>query len=185
MEEKPSKRYFQGRTIRELVMNYPMPRSNPNPNDINRELANRECFIDFILGLLKMNPLERWSPQQAKQHPFISGEAYTGPFRPPMGMQQPDAQSRSRAPRLSIDTKLANVQTQWRRPRASTISSARLTTVPPQLQRLAATNQAADGGNPSYPPNYQQRQSSGWHGPVSASAATDYSKPFSNGTILC
>lgn len=34
-------------------------------------------------GLLNLNPIERWSPQQAKQHPFITGEPFTCPFQPP------------------------------------------------------------------------------------------------------
>lgn len=34
-------------------------------------------------GLLNLNPIERWSPQQAKQHPFITGETFTCPFQPP------------------------------------------------------------------------------------------------------
>lgn len=34
-------------------------------------------------GLLKLNPIERWSPQQAKQHPFITGQRVDFPFQPP------------------------------------------------------------------------------------------------------
>jgi dual specificity protein kinase YAK1 len=44
------------------------------------ELNNRASFIDFCQGLLNLNPIERWSPQQARQHPFITGEKFTRPF---------------------------------------------------------------------------------------------------------
>ena len=44
------------------------------------EANNRAAFIDFCQGLLSLNPLERWTPQQAKQHPFITGEKFTRPF---------------------------------------------------------------------------------------------------------
>lgn len=44
------------------------------------ELNNRQSFIDFCQGLLNMNPIERWSPQQARLHPFITGEKWTKPF---------------------------------------------------------------------------------------------------------
>lgn len=44
------------------------------------ELNNRASFIDFCQGLLNMNPIERWSPQQARLHPFITGEKFTKPF---------------------------------------------------------------------------------------------------------
>ena len=38
----------------------------------------RTVFIDFVQGLLNMDPIKRWSPQQAKLHPFITGERFTG-----------------------------------------------------------------------------------------------------------
>lgn len=47
-------------------------------------MNNRVAFIDFVRGLLNINPLERWSPQQAKLHPFITQQKFTGPFVPPM-----------------------------------------------------------------------------------------------------
>lgn len=45
------------------------------------------AFIDFVRGLLTINPLERWSPQQAKLHPFITQQKFTGPFVPPMNLK--------------------------------------------------------------------------------------------------
>jgi dual specificity protein kinase YAK1 len=50
-------------------------------------MNNRVAFIDFVRGLLNINPLERWSPQQAKLHPFITQQKYTGPFIPPMNLK--------------------------------------------------------------------------------------------------
>lgn len=43
-------------------------------------MNNRLSFIDFVQGLLNMNPIERWSPQQARLHPFITGEKWTKPW---------------------------------------------------------------------------------------------------------
>lgn len=51
------------------------------------ELNNRVAFIDFVRGLLNINPLERWSPQQAKLHPFITQQKFTQPFVPPMNLK--------------------------------------------------------------------------------------------------
>ena len=45
------------------------------------EMNNRMSFIDFVQGLLNMNPIERWSPQQARLHPFITGEKWTKPWQ--------------------------------------------------------------------------------------------------------
>jgi dual specificity protein kinase YAK1 len=59
-------------------------------------MANREAFIDFVHGLLNINPLERWTPQQARTHPFITQQKFTGPFQPQMSLKT--STSRSPAP---------------------------------------------------------------------------------------
>ena len=59
-------------------------------------MANRAAFIDFAQGLLNLNPLERWTPAQAKLHPFITQAKFTGPFVPPMTLKS--GSSRSPAP---------------------------------------------------------------------------------------
>jgi dual specificity protein kinase YAK1 len=59
-------------------------------------MANRTSFIDFAQGLLNLNPLERWTPNQAKLHPFITQAKFTGPFVPPMTMRT--GSNRSPAP---------------------------------------------------------------------------------------
>lgn len=60
------------------------------------EMANRTSFIDFAQGLLNLNPLERWTPNQAKLHPFITQAKFTGPFVPPMTLRS--GSNRSPAP---------------------------------------------------------------------------------------
>jgi dual specificity protein kinase YAK1 len=54
-------------------------------------MSNRVAFIDFVRGLLNINPLERWSPQQAKLHPFITQQKFdpSRPFVPPMNLKSP------------------------------------------------------------------------------------------------
>ena len=49
-------------------------------------MQSRVCFCDFVHGLLRQNPLERWTPYQAKRHPFLTGDPFTGPFVPPMSI---------------------------------------------------------------------------------------------------
>lgn len=71
---------------------------NPHPREVTNallEMQNRHAFIDFVRGLLTINPLERWSPQQAKLHPFITQTKFTGPFVPPMNLK---ATSLNRSP---------------------------------------------------------------------------------------
>jgi hypothetical protein len=95
-------------------------------------MQNRLAFIDFLKGLLQLNPLERWSPQQARSHPFVTGEKFTGPFTPPA---------------RKIPTNLAERSGEGR-PRASTISSSQVDkqNVPPQLQRLVALSSSTAAG---------------------------------------
>ncbi|QUC22155.1 uncharacterized protein UV8b_06396 [Ustilaginoidea virens] len=94
-KEQPSKKYFQQSTLPDIIKSYPMPRKNMKQSEIDREMNNRIAFIDFVRGLLTINPLERWSPQQAKLHPFITQQKYAGPFVPPMNLK---ASSLNRSP---------------------------------------------------------------------------------------
>ncbi|KAL1589342.1 hypothetical protein WHR41_02112 [Cladosporium halotolerans] len=94
-KEQPSKKYFSATRLPDIIRNYPMPRKGMKQNEVEREMANREAFIDFVNGLLNINPLERWSPQQARTHPFITQQKYTGPFHPQMNLK---TSSRSPAP---------------------------------------------------------------------------------------
>lgn len=36
------------------------------------ELAIRDCFVDFLSGLLRIDPEARWTPTEALEHPFIA-----------------------------------------------------------------------------------------------------------------
>ncbi|KAI0128806.1 kinase-like domain-containing protein [Xylariales sp. AK1849] len=94
-KEQPSKKYFQASTLPDIIKSYPMPRKNMKQSEIDREMNNRIAFIDFVRGLLNISPLERWSPQQAKLHPFITQQKFTGPFVPPMNLK---ASSLNRSP---------------------------------------------------------------------------------------
>ncbi|KAK2796274.1 dual specificity protein kinase yak1 [Onygenales sp. PD_10] len=96
-KEQPSKKYFQATTLPEIIRTYSMPRKNMKQAEIDREVNNRVAFIDFVRGLLSINPLERWSPQQAKLHPFITQQKFTQPFVPPVNLKS-SAVNKSVAP---------------------------------------------------------------------------------------
>ncbi|TFY75898.1 hypothetical protein EWM64_g8114 [Hericium alpestre] len=80
--EQPGKQYFKANSLPEIINSAPMPtfKSGRQGPEMDKELNNRASFIDFCQGLLNMNPIERWSPQQARLHPFITGEKFTKPF---------------------------------------------------------------------------------------------------------
>lgn len=40
---------------------------------VAQERSLREALVDFLLGVLDLDPQTRWTPRQALQHPFITG----------------------------------------------------------------------------------------------------------------
>ncbi|GBC09926.1 hypothetical protein RclHR1_09200011 [Rhizophagus clarus] len=102
--EQPSKRYFSAVTLPEIIKSYPIMRKGLTQKEIDKEMQNRLAFIDFVQGLLNLNPLERWSPQQAKLHPFITGEKFTGKFTPPMQIKAPNKIGSSTAQPISSNS---------------------------------------------------------------------------------
>ncbi|KAI5867947.1 kinase-like protein [Durotheca rogersii] len=110
-KEQPSKKYFQASTLPEIIKSYSMPRKNMKPSEIDREMNNRIAFIDFVRGLLTISPLERWSPQQAKLHPFITQQKFTGPFVPPMNLKS-SSLNRSPAPGTQQQVQAAELSKQ-------------------------------------------------------------------------
>ncbi|WWD19562.1 hypothetical protein CI109_104023 [Kwoniella shandongensis] len=81
-DEQPSKQYFKQTKLKDIIMEYPYSKRNAKQSDIDKEMALRRAFVDFAEGLLNMDPIKRWSPQQAAKHPFITGEKFTGPYTP-------------------------------------------------------------------------------------------------------
>ncbi|KIY43321.1 kinase-like protein, partial [Fistulina hepatica ATCC 64428] len=97
--EQPGKKYFAATNLPDIINQVPMPTGKgggpAKPSDVEREMSYRSSFIDFCSGLLDLNPVTRWTPQQAKLHPFITGEKFTKPFVPNgIQLQQPQ-QARS------------------------------------------------------------------------------------------
>ncbi|KAF5380347.1 hypothetical protein D9615_004562 [Tricholomella constricta] len=82
--EQPGKQYFKATSLPEIINTAPMPtsKSSRQGHEVEKELNNRASFIDFCQGLLNMNPVTRWTPQQARLHPFITGEKFIKPFVP-------------------------------------------------------------------------------------------------------
>lgn len=82
--EKPGKQYFKWSKLNDVVMNYRIPKHIQHSNElIRQELEQRECLIHFLNGLLNINPLERWTPQQASLHPFLTEQSFNGDWYPP------------------------------------------------------------------------------------------------------
>ncbi|KAE8733689.1 Serine/threonine-protein kinase ppk15 [Hibiscus syriacus] len=82
--KKPSvgKEYFGHKNLEAIVTNYPYRKNLPE-EDIIKEGQIRLALIDFLRGLVEFDPAKRWSPFQASKHPFVTGEPFTCPYRPP------------------------------------------------------------------------------------------------------
>ncbi|CAE6471754.1 unnamed protein product [Rhizoctonia solani] len=79
--EQPGKKYFAATTLPDIIRNAAgSGKGKLTEND--KDPNSRASFIDFVSGLLNLNPIERWSPQQARGHPFITGERYERPYIP-------------------------------------------------------------------------------------------------------
>ncbi|KAI0775661.1 kinase-like protein [Trametes elegans] len=110
--EQPGKQYFKANSLPDIIRQAPMPSfksTSRQQHELEKEMNNRAAFIDFVQGLLNMNPIERWSPQQARQHPFITGEKWSGPWSPLAAnssqSQSPSTASTSAAPNANANAK--------------------------------------------------------------------------------
>ncbi|KAI4175027.1 MAG: hypothetical protein LQ346_008148 [Caloplaca aetnensis] len=170
-KEQPSKKYFQATTLPEIIRSYSMPRKNMKQAEIDREMNNRVAFIDFVRGLLNINPLERWSPQQARQHPFITQQKFTQPFVPPMNLklssmskspapgvqqqQQAEALSKQRAQAAQAQAQSA-AQSAYANMQMNQYQQSPLGQAPPVYNQMYSSHQQA--APPPYPaqPAYTQ-----------------------------
>eukprot|EP00798_Chlamydomonas_sp_ICE-L_P017977 gene17977-24383_t len=66
---------------------FPGTEDSPRGPPLSRERKHREAFIDFLVGVLDMDPRTRWTPRQAAAHPFVTGAAFKGPFQPPQDLR--------------------------------------------------------------------------------------------------
>ncbi|PON77601.1 Serine/threonine protein kinase [Parasponia andersonii] len=82
--KRPSigKEYFNHMNLEGIVTNYPYRKNLPK-EDIVKESQIRLALIDFLRGLVEFDPSKRWSPFQASKHPFVTGEPFTCPYKPP------------------------------------------------------------------------------------------------------
>lgn len=82
--QKPiiGKRYFSQVKLADIIASYPY-RKNLSEEEITKENASRLALVDFLKGLVEFDPGKRWSPLQASRHPFVTGEPFMWPYRPP------------------------------------------------------------------------------------------------------
>lgn len=83
-KEEPGRQYFKWDTLEDIIIHYRMPRKIRHSDElIELELEKRECLVHFLNGILDLNPMTRWTPEQALLHPFITDQPFTGEWFPP------------------------------------------------------------------------------------------------------
>ncbi|KAJ1304526.1 hypothetical protein OPQ81_005668 [Rhizoctonia solani] len=80
--EQPGKKYFAATTLPDIIRSAAGSGKGKLTENEKADPNSRASFIDFVSGLLNLNPIERWSPQQARGHPFITGERFERPYIP-------------------------------------------------------------------------------------------------------
>ncbi|PVU89294.1 hypothetical protein BB561_005448, partial [Smittium simulii] len=71
ISESIGKKYFPADNLFDLITQYPH-KPNIFGSDLDVENSNRVVLVDFLKGLLDLNPKTRFTPEQAMAHPFIS-----------------------------------------------------------------------------------------------------------------
>ncbi|KAF7724944.1 dual specificity protein kinase yak1 [Apophysomyces ossiformis] len=166
--ELPGKRYFAYTELSELILKYNPGTKTKVPKDEQeqqRDMQTRHALIDFLKGLLELNPLKRWTPQEARYHPFVTGQPFTEPYKPEIHLKSAMAARADTAqPSVaSAETLVANTRQEQKndfertvtagncsqpfhsRPRAQSMNTP---TAPNSMQELANDMQALDIGKP-------------------------------------
>jgi hypothetical protein len=82
------KKYLRYNQLDEVIMKCTLPnKSRMTQDQKNVEMLKRKAFVDFLHGLFKLNPFERWTARQAIEHPFVKGTPFLGPFVPPADLK--------------------------------------------------------------------------------------------------
>lgn len=90
--EQPSKQYFKWAKLPDIIKHYRLSKKIKGySNLIEQEMLDRDCLTHFLTGILHLNPLERWTPQQASMHPFVTQQPFTGEWYPPGSLHGPSS----------------------------------------------------------------------------------------------
>jgi hypothetical protein len=76
-----SKKYFQFKTIDDLIINFPM-KKGISEEIKKKEQEMRASFVDLLKGCLELDPRSRFTAEDARNHPFVTGSPFTGEWKP-------------------------------------------------------------------------------------------------------
>ena len=97
------KRYFHQKKLADIIFGAPYkdlgadsPGSRERENAIEEQKLMRASFLDFLFGMLALDPTLRWTPKQALLHPYITGDPFDPkvPFKPPVCVETTSEETR-------------------------------------------------------------------------------------------
>ena len=91
------RKYLRYNRLEEVILKCPLiNKSRMSAAQKAEEMRHRRCFLNFLEGLLRIDPAERWTAKQAAGHPFVTNAPFTGDYVPP--------DRRAEANQKSVDT---------------------------------------------------------------------------------
>ena len=88
------KQYFKHTLLRDIVLNAPFKADLTEAEKAAQE-GHRATFLDFLEGLLQVDPSCRMTPREALEHPYITGEKLPKPQEVPRASTVPVTVPRS------------------------------------------------------------------------------------------
>jgi len=102
------KKYFKYTEFSDIIASIPYKASTLDPSDEEaveeekrQRMVERSSFYDLLTGMMEIDPSQRWTPSQALQHPFITGEPFEGPFSPETIPERTTAEEREELQRVA------------------------------------------------------------------------------------
>mmetsp|Transcript_23393 Transcript_23393/g.61444 ORF Transcript_23393/g.61444 Transcript_23393/m.61444 type:complete len:1064 (-) Transcript_23393:298-3489(-) len=103
------KKYFDFKSLEQLIQLVPF-KQNLDRRARMEEQERRRCFLQFLQGLLKLDPEDRWTPTQARNHPFILMMPHDPQFQP-VPDPSPEEPQRPRSSKVPGNTEPPSART--------------------------------------------------------------------------
>ena len=79
-----NKQYFKHTELPDLIAHHPRLKPLESEAEKAEDRERRGSMLQCLQGLLLIDPSQRWTPQQALRHPFVTGEPFQTEFSPPL-----------------------------------------------------------------------------------------------------
>lgn len=133
------KKYLRYNRLDDIIMKCSLPSKSKYWTQEQRteEFNKRISFLDFLMGIFRLDPADRWTAKQAVGHPFITNSILRNPYQPPLETSLSDR----RLPLYGIHSDSSNRNQSFTSPSDSGISRSIQQKVAFQLNSQDSNNQ--------------------------------------------